>query len=304
MEFFKRLLLRDSFGTTSSHSDASRQQVGATAYAVAAFRAAESAAPSPLVTDAVAKAVFALRGPAPLLWRITTAALSWRSVLRRIFCFRRWTKFDVLIDMMACRTRHLDEQLTAAGAPLQAVIIGAGLDARSIRLHQHGRYWFEVDFAAMHNAKWELFASAGFAQPENLECVSADLTERGAWQRALLAARGFDRSVPTLWLLEGLTSYLEQDELHHLLEQITDLSAAGSVVLATFIAATRPEGSAASPLAMHKFFTDAPEALFDAFAMNGMVETSTIGQLASRYDRPSINSNDSGYRFVRAVKGK
>ena len=117
MELCKRFLLRDSHGTTYSHTDPSRQQVGATAYAVAAFRAAESAGAAPLVTDTVAAACFAPFGPAPLLWRLATVALSWRTLISRLLCRRRWTRFDVSIDMMACRTAYLDEQITSAGAP-------------------------------------------------------------------------------------------------------------------------------------------------------------------------------------------
>ena len=308
MDFFKSVLLRDN-GTTSSHADASRQPVGSTAFAVAALRAAESSDAAPLVSDAVAKAVFSLSGPAPLLWRLATAALAWRALIKKLLCRRSFTKYDVHVDMIACRTAHLDALLTAFSAPRQIVIIGAGLDARSIRLvDQPTRRWFEVDFAAMHRAKWSLFAAAGFARPQSLECVAADLTEPGAWRRSLLESRAFDPTAATLWLLEGLTSYLEVQELVQLFDQINATSAAGSVILATFIAATRPERTAASALKMHKFFTDTPEELFDTFRVGpkggrGNIEVTTIGQLAVRYGRASIDPNDDGYRFVRAVRG-
>lgn len=308
MGVFKRLLLSDSHGTTSAHRDTSRQLVGSTAFAVAAFRAAESSSEAPLVIDAVATAVFALNGPAPLRWRLLVAAFSWKRVLRLLFCHRRLTKFEIMADMLAYRTAYLDAEITAA-APQQLVTVGAGLDARSIRLGgRDERRWFDVDFASMHSAKWQLFAAAGFAQPDSLVCVDADLTDPGAWQRELLAAHGFSSGAPTLWLLEGLTGYLERDELILLLAQITELSAPGSVILATFISATRPEGSLMSggnTLKMHKFFTDTPEVLFNDFAAGSgsAVDVVTIGQLEQRFRRRSIDSADASYKFVRAVRG-
>ena len=64
------------------------------------------------------------------------------------------------------------------------------------------------------------------------------------------------------------------------------------VVLATFVSATRPAGSvgATSRTSMHKFFTDAPEALFADFAAGagGSVTVTTIGEVAARFRRTTI----------------
>jgi methyltransferase (TIGR00027 family) len=302
MELLKRCFLSDTLNTTTAHRDSSRKQVGSTAFAVAAFRAMEAWRSDPLVIDEVAAKVFAMRGPAPLLWRLAVAVFG----LVHSCLIGRGTRIETSVDMLAVRTALLDAEIDAA-ALQQMVSIGAGLDARSLRLRgRPDRRWLEVDFASMHEAKWQLFGAAGFARPESLVCVNADLTEPRAWQRELLMSRGFDRKAPTLWLLEGLTGYLERKELLTLIALITEVSAPGSVLLATFLSATRPEGSVggANKLKMHKFFTDTPMALFDDYvAGGGTVSELTIGEVATRFGRPSISAGDASYKFVRATRG-
>jgi methyltransferase (TIGR00027 family) len=51
------------------------------------------------------------------------------------------------------------------------------------------------------------------------------------WPKALREA-GFDPSVPTAWLAEGLLMYLPADAQDRLFEQVTELSAAGSRISA------------------------------------------------------------------------
>jgi len=57
------------------------------------------------------------------------------------------------------------------------VIVGAGLDARSVRLPIHA--CFELDFEGVLSAKRSLFAAAGFPIPSDAKLVATDLSDRG-----------------------------------------------------------------------------------------------------------------------------
>ena len=84
-------------------------------------------------------------------------------------------------------------------------------------------------------------------QPKVLEYKAATLDQHGAapaavrrevpidlrfdWPKALRDA-GFDASVPTAWLAEGLLMYLPADAQDRLFERVTELSAPGSRIAA------------------------------------------------------------------------
>lgn len=134
-----------------------------------------------------------------------------------------------MVPLMGVRTRFLDDHIAAAASP-QRVTVGSGLDARSARLPDDGAAIYEVDFESMLTAKRDLFSAAGYQL--NASLVGTDLSQK-TWRRDLAAA-GFDREVKTTWLVEGVTGYLQPNELDALLEAISDLSTPGSVLLATW----------------------------------------------------------------------
>ena len=64
--------------------------------------------------------------------------------------------------------------------------------------------------------------------------VAADLTSPG-WTAALERDAGFDRSVPTLWVAEGLLYYLDPPAVPAMLREAARASAPGSALVATVI---------------------------------------------------------------------
>ena len=121
----------------------------------------------------------------------------------------------------------------------------------------------------MLSAKRSLFAAAGFPIPPDAKLVATDLSEgQPRWIPDLVDA-GFDPSAPTTWVLEGITSYLSQDELDALLAGITELSAPGtdvdpgSNVVATWIRPAK-DADAGQPIVMksglHRTFFEDPSA--------------------------------------------
>lgn len=126
------------------------------------------------------------------------------------------------------RSRFYDDWLldTAASGVRQAVVLGAGLDARAYRLDwPEGFSVFELDQAGVLGFKTTVMTARGAEPGCRHASVAADL--RDDWTKPLLDA-GFDPHVATAWLAEGLLAYLPAQAETQLFERIDRLSAAGS----------------------------------------------------------------------------
>lgn len=135
---------------------------------------------------------------------------------------------DRFADGMAARTRFFDDFFSdAADAGVrQAVILAAGLDSRAYRLPwPAGTVVFEIDQPDVITFKTDTLARLGALPTADRRTVPVDLRED--WVGALEAA-GFDRTKPTAWIAEGLFGYLPPEAQDRLLDQITELSPAGS----------------------------------------------------------------------------
>ncbi|TVS77058.1 class I SAM-dependent methyltransferase [Mycobacterium helveticum] len=194
--------------------------VGATATLVAAARAVASRTDRRLVDDAFAE---------PLVRAVG------------IDVFERWAGGELdlsdddcrhvlqwFVDLMAVRTRYFDEFfLDAAAAGIrQAVILAAGLDARSYRLPwPPGTTVFEIDQPPVSAFKTATLAGMDAQPTADLRAVPVDL--RLDWPAALRGA-GFESGRPTAWIAEGLLPFLPPDAQDRLLDQVSALSSAGS----------------------------------------------------------------------------
>ncbi|HET6736969.1 class I SAM-dependent methyltransferase [Mycobacterium sp.] len=202
--------------------------VGTTAVMVAAARAGETERDDALIRDPYAKILVAGAGTGV-----------WESMLDDEFAAKLANAdaeaaaiFEHMGSYQAVRTHFFDEFFADAAAAgiRQIVILASGLDSRAYRVQwPAGTVVYEID------------------QPKVLEYKSATLSEHGVtpsalrrevpidlrldWPNALREA-GFDASVPTAWLAEGLLMYLPADAQDRLFEQITALSAAGSRIAA------------------------------------------------------------------------
>jgi methyltransferase (TIGR00027 family) len=129
---------------------------------------------------------------------------------------------------MTVRTRWFDKLFTdaAAAGVRQAVILAAGLDARAYRLDwPAGTTVYELDQPEVIEFKT---ATLAYAQPKaDRRTIAIDL--RNDWPKALLD-NGFDTSIPTAWIAEGLLIYLPPEAQDLLFDRIDELSAVGSRV--------------------------------------------------------------------------
>lgn len=207
---------------------------------IAAYRAVESREHAALFRDPLAEA---LAGTSAIEQVMLELADKKASSSGRTFCLTRF----------AMRTRWIDDRILHAIHPSrelqvrQVVVLGAGMDTRPWRLHlPAGINWFEVDMPDVVQAKRRSLTEVnaqttrmpqpgvtkGYAydiHTANYCTFAADLQTRG-WVEQL-ENEGWFRSVPTLWLAEGLLMYLEQAASEQLLQDMSGNSAQGSVLL-------------------------------------------------------------------------
>jgi methyltransferase (TIGR00027 family) len=113
----------------------------------------------------------------------------------------------------------------------QVVIMGAGYDSRSIRFRERlaTARVFEVDSPNTQADKRRGLALRRLPVPSNLVFVPVDFESQTAAER--LRAEGFRTGEATLWLLEGLSMYLEPATIESTFRFISDSSGAGSIVV-------------------------------------------------------------------------
>jgi len=197
--------------------------VGATAVMVALARAAETASADPLIRDQFAEPLVST----PELAAVREQVTAW------------WTPepgdpdggaadSQQMINYQAVRTHFFDAYFadaTAAGIR-QVVILAAGLDSRAYRLDwPAGTAVYEIDLPKVLEYKAETLAGHGATPIADRRPVPVDL--RHDWPQALRDA-GFDASLPTAWLAEGLLPFLPAAAEEAMFTSIDSLSGSGS----------------------------------------------------------------------------
>jgi len=126
----------------------------------------------------------------------------------------RYLALPFFRDGVRLRTRYIDDAVRGAAKDgfEQFVILGAGFDARALRLPEIATARvYEVDSPEQMDRKREILESAGVRIPENDVYVGSDFTIDG-FTRALAAA-GFDRERDAFFVWEGVIGYIGDDEI-------------------------------------------------------------------------------------------
>ncbi|MFF2331556.1 MULTISPECIES: SAM-dependent methyltransferase [unclassified Streptomyces] len=131
------------------------------------------------------------------------------------------------ITAVAVRTRYFDDALLAASEHcLQVVLLASGLDARAFRLPwPAGTKLFEIDLPKVLEFKEKVISKNNVEPTCERQVLAVDL--RTDWPEEL-KKNGFDPSLPTAWLAEGLLVYLAPEDVDTLVSRITELSRPGS----------------------------------------------------------------------------
>ena len=202
------------------------ESVGATALGVASARAAETESDDPLIHDPFARVFLDAAGDGVWNWHggpdLPPEILEAEPELPQ--------QRQAMVSYMASRTKFFDSFfLTATQSGIrQAVILAAGLDARSWRLPwPDGVTVYELDQDRVLDFKLSTLTRHGSQPAANRIEVAVDL--RHDWPKALQEA-GFDPSQPSVWSAEGLMPYLPAAAQDLLFERIDGLTAPGSRV--------------------------------------------------------------------------
>jgi len=133
------------------------------------------------------------------------------------------------------RTKWIDDQAAAAlQTATQLVLLGAGFDMRTLRLPEAVRAdAFELDHPQTSVAKRTILKSAQRAVPERIRYLEIDFNRQSIAE--VLLDAGFDIARPACWIWEGVTNYLTKEAVDSSLRQIADTSAAGSILLFTYV---------------------------------------------------------------------
>jgi methyltransferase (TIGR00027 family) len=272
-----------------------------TALLTAALRAAETRRPDRLYADPYAAAFAGDLGPELLaeVRAVTFPADAARTL-------------PSTPDYNAIRTRLFDDLLTdAAREPgmRQIVIAPAGMDSRAYRLDWPGHIrLFEVDRPAVLAEKHEVIGAA--ESTVDRTAVAVDMRDP-VWTRELVDA-GYDPSLPSVWLLEGLLYYIEEPDVHGILDAVRGVTAPGSRVVADIVnthALTLPNMRGLLDVfagwgCPWLFGTDDPEGLF---ATHGFTVTAVQpGEPAADFGRwpdPVPPRSQTGVRRVFFVHG-
>jgi methyltransferase (TIGR00027 family) len=130
---------------------------------------------------------------------------------------------------IAIRTRFFDEFFGRAAKESEArqvVLLAAGLDTRAFRLDwPEGTRLFELDRPEVVAAKQEVLEREAARPKCDRRVLGVDLD--GAWPADLVDA-GFDPQLLSLWLIEGLTPYLDEGTAGKLIGHSAALAAPGS----------------------------------------------------------------------------
>ena len=171
------------------------ESVGATALGVAAARAADTESDNPLINDPYARIFLDSVGDG--MWNWYGAPELPAEVVEAEPDMPQ--RMQALVGYFASRTKFFDTSFVdAANAGIrQAVILAAGLDARSWRLPwPDGTTVYELDQDRVLDFKASTLHEHGAQPKANRVAVAVDL--RRDWPTALRQA-GFDPSVPSVW---------------------------------------------------------------------------------------------------------
>jgi methyltransferase (TIGR00027 family) len=162
-------------------------------------------------------------------------------------------------NLMLVRTRFVDERMQRAldnGAG-QVVILGAGFDTRAYRFADvlHNKKVFEVDYRSTQELKKKRLETALGALPAHVRFAEIDF-KRDTLADVLYAA-GYQRSVRTFFIWEGVSMYLPEHAVRDTLRTISSHSVSGSSVVMDFAGKAMIDALRELPdLSQHKYTTE------------------------------------------------
>ena len=145
------------------------------------------------------------------------------------------------------RTKYIDAVFKRALAEQfdQVLIFGAGFDTRALRFQDAmgNTRVFELDVPVTQHAKIGQYEKRHLAIPSNLIFIAIDFDKESLPMK--LDEAGFRKDQKSLFILEGLTMYLQSDSVDKTFHIIYDYSVKNSLVVFDYVYASvlRQEGT-------------------------------------------------------------
>lgn len=141
-----------------------------------------------------------------------------------------------IYEYVIARTKYIDEIFKNLDSSFEQVLIfGAGFDSRVIRFSEKLKKSkiYEVDSPITQKAKMERFKKMNIEFPSNLKFVSIDFLKEKLEDK--LKEAGFLKSKKSLFLLEGLTMYLDQKSIDQTFKILGKFSKKGSLIVFDYV---------------------------------------------------------------------
>jgi len=170
----------------------------------------------PAFSIAVVRARESERPAAERLFEDPYAALFGPAGAHAAEATERYLGLPFFVDGVRLRTRFIDDavRLALQSGLRQAVILGAGFDARALRMPEIGAgnaAVYEIDSPAQLERKAAVLTAAGVKVPETVAYVPFEF-ERADFEEGLtssLAARGFRAGSGAIFVWEGVIGYID-----------------------------------------------------------------------------------------------
>lgn len=147
-------------------------------------------------------------------------------------------KVPGIYEYVIARTNFIDEIFKCSTDKVEQVLIfGAGFDSRAIRFSQElkNAKLFELDALPTQQAKINRLKEQYIEIPANLNFIAIDFNKESLVEK--LNQAGFQKDRVCLFLLEGLTYYLDDEAINNTLRLISECSAKGSLLVFDYAAA-------------------------------------------------------------------
>ncbi|MEX1020422.1 MAG: class I SAM-dependent methyltransferase [Litorilinea sp.] len=136
----------------------------------------------------------------------------------RAIATRMATATPQLPALIQARTSHLEEYLNNDESHYQQVVVlGVGLDTRPLQFAGPDQHWYGIDLVPMIKARESTFCELELASA-HVTLVEGDI-QTTDWLNRLDAA-GYRAHASTLFIIEGLSMYLEKEDLEELLAKL------------------------------------------------------------------------------------
>jgi len=196
-----------------------------------------------------------------------------------------------LYEYVIARTKFTDEVFKNLAENVeQVLILGAGFDSRAKRFSNELKNVkiFEIDALATQQAKINKFKEKNIEFTPNIKFISIDFTKESLAQK--LDDAGFQRNRTCLFLLEGLTYYLNQEAINNTFNLIKDYSAQESILVFDYASAltSRQENIDDDPTMRKQY-----KVLAKAGEKPGFLIEEPIQDLLAKYDFKVIDELDS-----------